>query len=289
MKSFCLSRRPSIASHFKGGLKGLARTNFGNRAQQVVVQAADKQDDGLDFVERIFGKVFGSKALETDEAFGLKRVANELPEIYPAVIDEFADPLPEDSGESADPDLIYIRQLLAKTQLEKTPLRLAYDSSVHGLSMESFGQCTYTMGAAILLIRLKDSPAVVGGYNPRGWIGLGEDRDSIAAFLFSWPDGLSMSKRPIKLRKVGGPSLSVIDQPRDGIRFGSDSLKLLVPGKERMVYCRLGSYYEKMPSGERSLFGEKQAEIGSIRCFVSAEGPEEWSLDGIVWNTDRKS
>eukprot|EP00890_Picochlorum_soloecismus_P001076 jgi/Picsp_1/196/NSC_00195-R1_protein len=286
MGSHCLPGRPCIASYFNKRVQGLVRTNFGNRAQQVVVQA-DKKDDGLDFVERIFGKVFGSQALETDEAFGLKRVANDLPEIYPAVIDEFADPLPEDSVESVDPDVIYIRQLLAKTQLEKTPLRLAYDSSVHGLSMESFGSCVYTMGAAIMLIRLKVSPAIVGGYNPRGWIGLGEDRDSIAAFLFSWPDG-DLSKRPLKIRKAGGPSLSVIDQPRDGIRFGSDSLKLLVPGKERMVYCRLGSHYEKMPSGERSLFGEKLAEISSIRCFVSAEGPEEWNLDGIVWNTDRK-
>ena len=153
--------------------------------------------------------------------------------------------------------------------------------------MDSFGSCMYTLGAAIMLIRLKDSPAVFGGYNPRGWIGLGEERDSIAAFLFSWPDG-DMSKRPLKVRKAGGPSLSVIDQPRDGIRFGSDSLKLLAPGKELVVYCRLGSHYEKMPSGDRSLFGEKLAELSSIRCFVSAEGPEEWNLDGIVWNTDRK-
>ena len=40
-----------------------------------------------------------------------------------------------------------------------------------------------------------------GGYNPKGWIGLGEDRDAIAAFLFTWPDG-DTSKRPIKLQKV---------------------------------------------------------------------------------------
>lgn len=43
--------------------------------------------------------------------------------------------------------------------------------------------------------------AVCGGYNPKGWIGLGEDRDAIAAFLFTWPDG-NTSKRPIKLQKV---------------------------------------------------------------------------------------
>ena len=40
-----------------------------------------------------------------------------------------------------------------------------------------------------------------GGYNPKGWIGLGEDRDAIAAFLFTWPDG-DTSRRPIKLQKA---------------------------------------------------------------------------------------
>jgi hypothetical protein len=43
--------------------------------------------------------------------------------------------------------------------------------------------------------------AVCGGYNPKGWIGLGEDRDAIAAFLFTWPDG-NTSRRPIKLQKA---------------------------------------------------------------------------------------
>ena len=40
-----------------------------------------------------------------------------------------------------------------------------------------------------------------GGYNPKGWIGLGEDRDAIAAFLFTWPDG-NTGRRPIKLPKA---------------------------------------------------------------------------------------
>ena len=42
------------------------------------------------------------------------------------------------------------------------------------------------------------------GYNPKGWVGLGEYRGSLAAFLYTWPDG-DTRQRAIKLRKVGSP------------------------------------------------------------------------------------
>ena len=48
--------------------------------------------------------------------------------------------------------------------------------------------------------------AVCGGYAPKGYAGYGEYRGSIAAFLFSWPDG-DVSAPVIKLQKVGGSLL----------------------------------------------------------------------------------
>lgn len=39
------------------------------------------------------------------------------------------------------------------------------------------------------------------GCSPQGWVSLGEDRDAIAAFLFTWRDG-DFSRRPIKLPKA---------------------------------------------------------------------------------------
>lgn len=132
--------------------------------------------------------------------------------------------------------------------------------------------------------------AIFGGYSPRGWIGLGEDRDAIAAFLFTWTDG-DTSRRPIKLPKVGGPGLAVMDKPDAGIRFGAEGLGLLLPGRERLAKCRLGTYYARTPDGGRSLFapGEdiKAAEVVELRCYV-AEGPgESWALEGldVVWRT----
>lgn len=35
----------------------------------------------------------------------------------------------------------------------------------------------------------------------QGWVGFSEYRGSLAAFLFTWPDG-DVTKKPIKLRKV---------------------------------------------------------------------------------------
>lgn len=55
---------------------------------------------------------------------------------------------------------------------------------------------------AQVVVATTEGGAVCGGYNPAGWIGLGDDRDSIAAFLFTWPDG-DTRKDPIKLEKVG--------------------------------------------------------------------------------------
>ena len=42
--------------------------------------------------------------------------------------------------------------------------------------------------------------------------GYGENRGSIAAFLFTWPDG-DTSQPVIKLQKVGGAGLATIDMP----------------------------------------------------------------------------
>ena len=80
---------------------------------------------------------------------------------------------------------------------------------------------------------------MMGGYNPRGFIGIGEDRDAIAAFLFTWPDG-DTSRRPAKLPKAGGPGLAVVD--RGGIQFGAEGLTIpLAPQDPRAAKCRCGA------------------------------------------------
>jgi hypothetical protein len=92
-----------------------------------------------------------------------------------------------------------------------------------------------------LVVAQTEGGAVCGGYNPRGWIGLGEDRDAIAAFLFTWPHG-DTAQRPIKLPKVGGPGLAVVgDRLGGGVQFGAEGLTVtLGRGTERLAKCRYG-------------------------------------------------
>lgn len=83
--------------------------------------AARSQQDGQepDLVERLVGRLFGQKALADEQPFGLKRMsAEDFPEIYPATTTEFAAPVEGDS-----PAVAAFRPLLAKTQLERKPLR----------------------------------------------------------------------------------------------------------------------------------------------------------------------
>ena len=128
--------------------------------------------------------------------------------------------LPEDTGEAA-----LIRPLLAQTFLETTPLQLIYNADEHGWSAAMFHKRVNTYGAAVVIAETEGG-AVIGGYNPDGWIGLGEDRDSNAAFLFTWPDGNTAAARPVKLPKAGGASQAVLDRPGAGPIFGPDGLRV---------------------------------------------------------------
>lgn len=78
---------------------------------------ADK--DQPDLIERVFGRLFGNKALEERSPGGMKRMSEEaMLEQYPATLTEFAEPLASDDRIAAA-----FRPLLAQTRLQKLPLR----------------------------------------------------------------------------------------------------------------------------------------------------------------------
>lgn len=238
----------------------------------------------------LVGRLFGKKALEDSNPGGMKRLSAEdgagYFEMWPAPVDEWAAPLDGDS-----PDVALLRPLLAKTQMEKVPLRLAYDANRNGWDTAAFHAAVDTFGAT-LIVCTSEGGAIFGGYNPRGFIGLGEDRDSIAAFLFTWPDG-DTRKLPLKMPKVGGASLAVVDKP-DVIQFGAEGLTVLdTRGDEKMAKCRLGTYYARTPSGGRTLFSDKEdakkTRLKELKAYVMIGEGETWELDGIVWKTGMKS
>jgi hypothetical protein len=84
-----------------------------------------------------------------------------------------------------------------------------------------------------LMLYLMASLGVFGGYNPTGWVNLGEMRGSIAAFLFVIPE--SKDIRPIKLQKIGGAGLAQMDDG-SGPKFGAEGLTIaLAKAKPKQV------------------------------------------------------
>lgn len=74
-----------------------------------------------DLIERVFGRIFGKKALDERSPGGMKRMSqNALLEQYPATLTELAGPVNSD-----DETMAIFRPLLAQTRLQKLPLRYA--------------------------------------------------------------------------------------------------------------------------------------------------------------------
>lgn len=119
-------------------------------------------------------------------------------------------------------------------------------------------------------------PAYHTSDNPKGWVGYGEARGSIAAFLYVFKRGLDTL--PTKLRKCGGPSLAQQDLPELGPSFGADSLVIPMGRADpRLARSKLGSYYERFPDGTNTLFGGSRGasvELKDLKVYhgVYAEG-----------------
>lgn len=172
--------------------------------------------------------------------------------------------------EGDDQEVARLRPLLARTQLEKLPLRYVAVCmhAVHCMHLEQAGVrrrplwmvCSgISPGSGFLwgctsggdhprrcpvwwiqpqgLLRCTVPPVVhvwwgccADHRHLQGWIGIGESRDSMAAFLFTWPMGFKAPApggpptTAIKLQKVGGAALAVVDQPASGPQFGPEGV-----------------------------------------------------------------
>eukprot|EP00541_Cyclophora_tenuis_P018793 CAMPEP_0116551836 /NCGR_PEP_ID=MMETSP0397-20121206/6166_1 /TAXON_ID=216820 /ORGANISM="Cyclophora tenuis, Strain ECT3854" /LENGTH=215 /DNA_ID=CAMNT_0004076747 /DNA_START=162 /DNA_END=809 /DNA_ORIENTATION=- len=172
---------------------------------------------------------------------------DRFPEQYPATTTEWADPVSSDNK-----DMAKIRPLLKNTNLETRALKLTYSANRDGWNAAAFHKAVDKLGGGIVVCTTKDG-LVCGGYNPKGWVGYGEARGSIAAFLFVFNnDGTTATK----LRKVGGKSLAQMDMPESGPSFGADSLVIPLNDKSqpKIARSKLGSYYERFEDGTNTLF-----------------------------------
>lgn len=222
-----------------------------------------------DPVDKIFSFFFGEKE---ENPMGMKRFGRErFPEQYPAVVDEWAEPVASDNTEMAA-----LRPLLKNTNLEFRDLKLTYSANRDGWNADSFHRKVDKLGGGLVVCTTTDG-LVCGGYNPKGWVGYGEARGSIAAFLFVYKRGLN--ELPTKLRKVGGPSLAQQDLPECGPSFGADSL--VIPFDKtnpKIARSKLGSYYERFPDGTSTLFGKRggSVQLKDLKVYHGVYGPDEF-------------
>lgn len=143
--------------------------NEGDTAQQEAVAEQEssalvvEEEEDQDPVEKIFGFFFGAKE---EKPMGMDRFGPErFPEQYPAVKDEWADPLEGDDAEMAK-----IRPFLKNTNLERRGLKLTYDANRDGWDPISFHTAVDKKGGAVVLCTTRMG-FVCGGYNPKGWVG----------------------------------------------------------------------------------------------------------------------
>lgn len=248
------------------------RTRGASRPSRVCSATRDDRDaapeEELDFVTRMVMNVFGKDALDDPEPMGLKRMTKEdWPDQWPALCDgTLAEPLESDDTE----ELRRVRAVLAQTQLEYQPLGIADDANVHGWRASAFHTQLDGQGAAVLVAVTADG-TVFGGYNPKGWLGYGEWLDAISAFLWIYPRGpmgLGGGSKPVKLGKTGGSGMAIIDEDGAGPKWGPDGLQIDL--ENRGARSRLGSYYERMPGGGKSMFGAGGgAALKELRVYVA--------------------
>jgi hypothetical protein len=281
-------RRPALASSSRA-----------SRRATTTALAAKKTDDGLDPIERAVAFLFGKKALEDEQPMGLKRLNFDKMPDQKVETERLAAPLPGD-----DADARLLRPLLAGTQLETEALACVYDTGAKrgdAWSPVAFHEAARARGAAIVLA-VTEAGSWCGGYNPLGFLGFGDEHATSGAFLFTWTPGgdpRAPGAQPVKLPKIGGASLAVIDAPNEGPRFGAEGLSVpLQPPDARACRSRLGTYYARLPkgadAGRRSvILGSEEpdatgrkARLARLAVFVAEKVPDyRLEAGSIVWRS----
>lgn len=229
-----------------------------------------------DPIEKMFNFFFGD--IE-DKPMGLSRMTVEnAPDQYPAEKIRRAEPVASDDADCA----AWVRPCLAQTMLEERPLQKVYDAQRDGWTPQAFHAKVDRKGPGIMLGMSKGEK--FGGYNPKGWVGLGEYRPGLSAFLFVW-----RGDKMVKLRKVGGAGVCVYDKPENGPLFGAEGL--CVPMRKapefdpRLCRCKLGPYYERLPNGVKTIFasGDMAVSLDSLVVYTGVyEEGEKIPFDDAI-------
>jgi len=250
-----------------GGAGGFVMGGVSRRGPAVVHSGGDgAKEPKKDPIEKMFNFFFGE--IEA-EPLGLTRMSVETaPDQYPADVTGRAEAVAGDDEECAR----FVRPTLKQTGLERRELQLVYEAKRDGFTPEAFHRAVDRRGPGIVLA-VSTSGLRFGGYNPKGWVGYGEYRPGLSAFLYVWK-----GDRLVKLRKVGGAGMCVVDKPEEGPMFGAEGLCVpMRASSPRRARVKLGPYYERMPGGGTTLFddGEMAVDLANLLVYTGVYAEDE--------------
>ena len=234
-----------------------------------------EEKDDRDIAEKLFGFFFGEVE---DAPMGLTRMnVDTQPDQYTAETSGNSNP----AVAGDDKDLKeWVRPVLLQTMLAKLPMYEVYDSNQDGWTPQAFHDAVDRRGPGVVLATSTDGQKF-GGYNSKGWVGLGENRAGLSNFLFAWRRDGGFDKLP----KVGGAGMGVVDKPETGPYFGPEGLTIPLFSKSpRRARCKLGPYYQRMPSGGNSMFegGAGEVALARLQVFVGDWGGEPIPFDDAI-------
>ena len=235
----------------------------------------EPEKDERDVAEKLFGFFFGEVE---DAPMGLTRMSVDTqPDQYTAETSgNFNQPV---AGDDADLKA-WVRPVLLQTMLASLPMYEVYDSNQDGWTPRAFHDAVDRRGPGVVLATSTDGQKF-GGYNSKGWVGLGENRAGLSNFLFAWRRDGGFDKLP----KVGGAGMGVVDKPETGPYFGPEGLTIPLFSKSpRRARCKLGPYYQRMPSGGNSMFegGAGEVALTRLQVFVGDWGGEPIPFDDAI-------
>ncbi|RIB15182.1 hypothetical protein C2G38_2193026 [Gigaspora rosea] len=103
---------------------------------------------------------------------------------------------------------------------------LLYRGSLHGFNNSVFRSYANNQGSAIVVVKVKDSGQIIGGYNPCGWIyrSFPTWANTFDSFIFSFGNGKSSDD--YKISRVSNHQHAVYDYANNGAHFGQSDLVL---------------------------------------------------------------
>ncbi|RHZ72836.1 hypothetical protein Glove_238g15 [Diversispora epigaea] len=132
---------------------------------------------------------------------------------------------------------------------------LLYRGTLHGFKDEIFRGYVNNQGSAVVIIKVKGSNQIIGGYNPCGWIyrSIPTWTNTFDSFIFTFGNGKTNSN--VKVSRVNNAEYAVYDNANNGAQFGQSDLVI----KHSIGTCNMHSYKDRIMDTNSFIIEEIEA------------------------------